>query len=124
MKNLAMISLLTVSLAMAAVPTLAKDRHYGQDKHRDSVSTRQHDGRYNDGKHYKRSDEHRRYYSGQKYSSKSKHQYRHHHYYNPRQYYGHPRYYYRSNDYVEDYFTILGGSILINELLYHSHDDH
>ena len=146
MKNLTMISLLMVALATTVVPAFAKDRHYGQDKHRDGDSDRQHDKNFsggkqyhqpdkhrryysgqkfsrNDDKHYKRHHEHKRYSSGRKYSSKPKYHYRHHNDYSPR-YYAHPRYYYRSNSYVEDYYTILGGTILINELLHHSHDYH
>ncbi|MFT7301138.1 MAG: hypothetical protein ACI89Z_001612 [Porticoccus sp.] len=35
MKNLAIVGLLTASMVIAAAPALAKDRHYGQDEHRD-----------------------------------------------------------------------------------------
>jgi len=126
MKRLTIIGLLTASLAMTATPALAKDRHHGQDKHYDNFSARQYDSYKSHDKHYNRSDN-RRYYSshrsGRNYGYSYGHKrhdyngYRHH-------YRGHQRYYYRSDDYVEDYFTILGGTILINELLHHSHDYH
>ena len=115
MKNLAIIGLLAASLAMSAAPALAKDRHYDQDNHREKFSANRH---HDNGRHYDRSHD-RRYYSSHKYGHK-----RRQHYNNRHHYYGHQRYYYRSNNYVEDYFTILGGTILINELLHHSHDYH
>jgi hypothetical protein len=121
MKRLTIIGLLAASLVMTATPALAKDSHHGQDKHRDNFGARQHDSYKSyksDDKHYNRSDN-RRYYS----SHRSGH--KRHHYNNYRHHYrGHQRYYYRSDNYVEDYFTILGGTILINELLHHSHDYH
>jgi hypothetical protein len=126
MKRLTIIGLLAASLAMTATPGLAKDRHHGQDKHRYSFSARQYDSYKSHDKQYNRSDN-RRYYSsnrsGRNYNDNYGHKrhdyndYRHH-------YRGHQRYYYRSDNYIEDYFTILGGTALINELLHHSHDYH
>ncbi len=121
MKNLAIVGLLTASLVIAAAPALAKDRDYGQDKHRDKYSARQ---QHDYGKHDNQSHD-RRYYSSHKYGHKSREHYSNHHrYYGNQRYYSRQRYYYRNNDYVEDYFAVLGGTILINELLHHSHDYH
>jgi Ni/Co efflux regulator RcnB len=126
MKLLAIIGLLTASLALTATSALAKDRYHGQDKHRENFSARQHSSDSSLDKHDNRRDS-RRYSSSHRAGHNYGHNYAHKHYHdnNYRHHYrGYPRYYYRHDRYIEDYFTILGGTILINELLHHSHDYH
>jgi len=120
MKCLAMIGLLIASIGLAATPAFAKDRHYSSDRQYESYSDR-HRG-YNQGYHPGSKHHYRKYHRRHDYGHHYGHK-RYHRLNEPRRYYGH-RYYYRSHDYVDDYFTILGGTILINELLYHSHEHH
>ncbi len=120
MKSLAVIGLLAASIALTATPALAKDRHYSSDRqyeaHSDRHRSYNHDYRRGSKHHYRNYD--RRHDYGRHYGHK-----RYHRFNDSHRYYGH-RYYYRSHDYVDDYFVILGGTILINELLYHSHERH
>ena len=153
-QKLTLIGLLAVSLVVTAVPALAKDHHQDRNKHQSYQSSRQHgqhavhnkrnlrqhsqkysQKHFSSGRSYYRSDHNARINSGHKYDYKryyqkrhhahlNNHGYRHHRYLRGHHLYRYGQRYYRYDDYVEDYFSIIGGTILLNELLYHSHENH
>ncbi len=127
MTNYVITGLLTLSLTLAVMPltAYAKDRHDNRSSYKYHQSYRQSDKpniTYN--RVFKSYD--RRYDAHQSKKHTQKHTYDRRYI---KQYNGHVHYYdnrhYRSgrhDDYINAYFTILGGSIVINELLHHSHD--
>ena len=151
MKNAIVLTALITALSVVAVPALAgdhekkrrhdsqQDRHQGQNRHHD-----RHQDRYQDRKHHNDSGYHRSFcrHFGQSYrrDSSYKHGYRNHHRYNHyynRGYghryghrYGHPRRGYHGNHLYSqcnsyhsrnDFLKIVGGTLLLGELLYHGH---
>lgn len=126
--------LLAFALIATATPALAKDHHnkhkvfyshndkHGYDKHYyKHKRIHQSYGKKHHKKHYyrhKAAHHHRHYhnYSHDYRHSYDRHYYKHGHHYKHRHHYRHGH-----SNYVDDYFAILGGTILINELLYHSH---
>lgn len=149
MNKYTIIGLLTLSLA-AAAPALARDDHRSYDKHRNYSSHQNHNKHsgkhvqkyekkyYSAHKGHKSKHHNKSYYNENRYDRnhyKSRHYKRNldrHYRHNNRHYYSHSysrrhhgyNHYSRHGNYVDDYFAILGGTILVNELLYHSHEHH
>ncbi len=139
--------LLAFALIATAMPALAKDHH--DNKHKVFYS---HNDKHDYDKHYYKhkrvhqshgKKHHKKNYYNNHHNTKHYYQHRGTHYrrHNNHSYshdYGHSydRYYYKQrrhykhrhhykhghSSYIDDYFAILGGTILVNELLYHSHE--
>jgi hypothetical protein len=126
---------LAFALIATATPALAKDHHnskykvfyshhdkHGYDKHYyKHKRIHQSYGKKHHKKHsyrHKAARHHRQYlnYSHDYRHDFDRHYYKHGHHYKHRNHFRHGH-----SNYVDGYFAILGGTILINELLYHSH---
>lgn len=116
--------LLTLSLSFAVMPltALARDHHDNRGGHKYHQSYQQHRPAAPNKRIFKshnsryaptviRVHTDRNYKYEQRYY-KQRHSHRHNNYHHI----------HRQGAYIENYYTILGGSILINELLHHSHD--
>jgi hypothetical protein len=110
--------LLAFALIATATPALAKDHH--DNKHKVFYS---HNDKHDYDKHYYK---HKRVHQSHGKKHHKKNYYNNHH--NTKHYYQHRGTHYRRHykhghsSYIDDYFAILGGTILVNELLYHSHE--
>jgi|GEM_PF-645557 len=139
MKKLAIIGLLTTSLALGAAPALARDydrgklfssdhhRYEHRHEHREHRNDRRNEHRddYRRDKHYDKRRYDDRYYHRFSYSDRYRHDVKYHykHYrcgYHPgsRAHHNHNHYY---DSRTGEYLAIIGGTILLTEILHGHH---
>jgi hypothetical protein len=149
MQTFTIIGLLTISMMALPITALAKDHHNDRNQRDAYQNSRHYDQHAGHNKHASQRNK-KIYYSGQvshndnrykRYSKHNNHNVSVHKYYDQKDHrtykhhgYNHQPYvhgyylrrnglyYSRQSHFVDDYFAILGGTILINELLYHSHE--